>query len=424
MIVLDKEKAESELFLLSKEIEKALFDSEILRSHLTIEIKTPESWKQEYRVVYRNKRKEISQSDSSLNCIRLPPRRKKVQRNLSVYDRKGNRLTVIPSELVNKALTNICEFYLSKVIESLRESYRGYFQGLGENHIDFEEVFTYDGNSEVIQEVRGRFREIIMKLESELEPTEKGLIFLRRIYVLVSICKNFYIPIVKLEKPLESRDCILISYSVENLTKPSMSNRKTSMSNWSLYLQGKLTLSFPLELEPGISNHIRILSPPGMMFRKAGISGLEKAPELYELFGDLDKFLDENMIYFHISKENSNKIVKLERKRIVEGREKIKIKAKIGIDKDFPRKPSLIRNLLYIMYFSAFIPLFSFLFSYKDFVFGFNVISASVLIVIAVLVSLGVYSMDKVFLHGFMAGQVLVLVIIYAIELLAIIPFW
>ena len=410
-----------------KEIEKALFNAGVLRNHLTIEIKTPDTWIQKYTVVYRNEK-------DSLDYIRLAPRRKVVQRNLSVYDRKDHRLTIIPSELVCRALINICETYLSQAEESAENIQNVYLYELTQECINFCDVFSYDSNPESIQEILNKLKKVMDKFDSESKRSTTCFIYLKRIYFLVSIYKNFYIPIVKLEKPLRTYDWLLISYSVENLPKPSInkdhmkerSKNRTSMSNRALYFAGYLDLSFPVELETNASNHVRILSPPGMMFRRAGISGLEDVLHLHEKYGDLWNFLDDDMVYFHIPQEDSKKITELQetKTKTSSGKDKIKIETKIGIDKGFSRRFSLIRSLVLLMYTLALIPLWAFFFPYEDFIFGFRLISTSVLITLAVLVSLAVYSMDKRFLHDYLAGQVIILIVFYVIELLIIIPFW
>ncbi len=162
-MILDTPGIDNGLSLFSKEIEKALFDAEILRNHLTIEIRTPESWKQEYSVVYRNKRKkEGSKEDDALNCIRLPPRRKKVQRNLSVNDRKRHQLTIVPSELVNKALVNICEFHLYEALQSTKYAHKEPSDELIRDHINFCDVFSYDSEPALIQDILDKLRRVIV----------------------------------------------------------------------------------------------------------------------------------------------------------------------------------------------------------------------------------------------------------------------
>jgi len=56
-----------------------------------IEILGPQDWKQDYKVLYKNVSKH------PLHYVKLTPRVKEVQRNLSVYNSKGNRLAVLSS---------------------------------------------------------------------------------------------------------------------------------------------------------------------------------------------------------------------------------------------------------------------------------------------------------------------------------------
>ena len=71
VIALDTSRDDNGLFLFSKEIEKALFDSEVLRKHLTIEIKTPNVWEQQYTVIYRNKRNKSGQEKDNLESLKF-----------------------------------------------------------------------------------------------------------------------------------------------------------------------------------------------------------------------------------------------------------------------------------------------------------------------------------------------------------------
>jgi hypothetical protein len=131
---------------LTYEIEKAFFNSEILRNHLTIEIKTPDGYKQEHRVLYRNKIGEKEESNN-LKCIRLPARKKTVQRNLCVYDREGNSLAVVPSDMIHESLCKICRFYLDEAKRLAGSVHRNLFDELIEE-IDFSEVFAYESDPE------------------------------------------------------------------------------------------------------------------------------------------------------------------------------------------------------------------------------------------------------------------------------------
>ncbi|MGC1121037.1 MAG: hypothetical protein WBA22_08075 [Candidatus Methanofastidiosia archaeon] len=340
-----------------QEIEKAIFNLQVVRNHSTIEIRTPDTWRQKYTVVYRN-------IFDHLYFARLPPRRKVVQRNLSVYDRKDHRLTIIPSDLVREALVYICQTYHLQAIRSAKGAQVKHINEFAPCHADFCDVFCYDSEPKLIQQILDKLRVSINSIEKLPETSTYCLVFL--IYFLVSIYRNFYIPIVKLEEPLKPDDWLLVSYSVENLPKPSINTKhtksRTTMSNASLYVTGALDLSLPLELETKASNHVRILSPPGMMFRKAGISGLEDVPHLHELYGDLDDFLDDDMVYFHIPHEKAKELTELQQERVQKGgsKDKLAIKVKMGIDRRFPRRLSLVRILVLLTYISAIVPLWSF----------------------------------------------------------------
>jgi hypothetical protein len=257
------------------EVEKAIFNLQVVRNHLTVEIRTPDTWIQKYTIVYRNK--------SGTSCFaRLPPRRKVVQRNLSVYDRRDHRLTIIPSGLVREALRSICQTYCIRAIESAKPVEAVYINEFINSSVDFCEIFRYDGDAESIQLILASLRTCINNMRESSGISTDCIDFLKRVYFLASIYKNFYIPIVRLENPLKYDDWLLVSQSVENLNKPPTDTRsRTTMSNASLYVSGVLDLSFPLELETRASNHVRILSPPGIVFRKAGISGLEDVPHLH-----------------------------------------------------------------------------------------------------------------------------------------------
>lgn len=393
----------------AKEIEKALYDSEILRNHLTVEIKTPDSWKQEYRVTYRNKRKklpEVSDGDR-LNCVRLAPRRKIVQRNLSVFDRNGGRLTIVPSDLVHDAMIKICKFYLQEARMSAgvlpeEEPFRGLIQ-----NIDFSDAFSYSSNPMAVQGVLDTIGNLAD--EFQLLPLESAqtLFCINRIHDLVRIYKYFYIPIVKLEEPLDPRDCILLSYSVENLMR-----REQQLRGLTLYTLGYLKINFPLELEPNASNHIRMLSPSGMLFCKAGI------PDLYF---NLEEFMDDDMIYFHIPKEKAKEIVQQQKVRRVRGEDLMKINVTIGVSKGFLERPTLTRILSVFMYVAMLLPFIAAFFPRNGFDFSFTMILGSALLVLTILISLAVYSMDKRFLHDYLVAHVLIFLILFIFEILLLI---
>jgi hypothetical protein len=128
------------------------------------------------------------------------------------------------------------------------------------------------------------------------------------------------------------------------------------------------------------------------------------------------------MVYFHIPYEKAQKLTELQKSRTHKGgsKDKLAIKIKAGIDRGLSRKVSLVRLLVILMYISATVPLWTVLSPYGDFTFGFRAVSTSVLITLTILVSLAVYSMDKRFLHDYLAGQVIILFILYLIQIVII----
>jgi hypothetical protein len=166
---------------------------------------------------------------------------------------------------------------------------------------------------------------------------------------LVRTYQHFYIPIVKLEEAVSPRDCTFISYQIENLVKGP-----EQMRSLGLYAFGALNISLPLELEPTASNHIRILTPPGMVFCKAGI------PEI-PVYANLDKYMDDDMVYFHIPKEKAFEIMQQQKKKITHRENYMRIKIGIGISSRI-FEFSLVRILTLLMYLSAFLPLVAFFF--------------------------------------------------------------
>ncbi len=393
------------------EIGKAIFDSEILRNHLTIEIRTPDGYKQEYRVLYRNKNRKNKNLEkeeaNNLKCIRLAARRKTVQRNLSVHDREGNRLALIPSDLVHNALCNICKYYLDEARRRAGNAYTKLFDKLIQD-MDFSKVFAYESDPEEVQGNIDTLMSFLSMLKSRPPKSLDSILFyMRRIYYLIRTYKHFYIPIVKLEKALVPRDCILINYHIENLVKG-----QEQMRGWKLYTFGVLDISLPLELEPTASNHIRILTPPGMVFCKAGIP---KVPA----YASLDRFMDDDMVYFHIPKEKANEIMQKQTKKIEREEGYITLDVTIGISSSFSR-PSLIRALSSLTYISVFLPLIAFFSPWNAFIFGYSIISNSVLMIFTILISLAVYSMNKRFLHDYLVGQIMILSTFFIFELILI----
>lgn len=406
-----------------KEIDNAIFGAKILRNQLEIEILGPQNWKQGYNVLYKNV------SEYPLHYAHLSPRVKEVQRNLSVYNNKGNRLSIVPSYVVEKTLCEICEYYTSKANEIVDEEENRIINELIDDPIDFSTVFCYDnGESQAqIQSIHQRMSRIALNLETAGKENRTSYFYIDRILILVHTYKNFFIPLVELDTPAGQGECFSLDYSVENLREKSMIHRL-------FLLFGFQSLYFPLEVEESASNHIMILSPEGTLFQHAGVSGIEET-EIKEKYRDLRKSLDDDLIYFRIPPEDADIIYECWRLSTSEesvespqahnptsstenntDREKggPTIEVKIGISRDFPWRLSLIRILTLLMYLSIFIPAVTLLIfkSCTD----FSVLMGTMILVVTILISLGIYAMDKTFLHEYIAAQVIILLFLFIVE--------
>ena len=417
-----------ELGKFEREIENAIFGPKVLRRHLKVEILNPQNWKQEYKVFYRN------ESNERLKYVKITPRKKEVQRNLSIYDNRGNRLSTVPSYIVEEALRGICRRYVSEAHRVADDEEKKIIDEIVSFPVDFDTIFSYDDKKkrnnikETVQKAKERLRKIALNLKKPEEITSKNSYFyIDRLLSLISPYEDLYFPIVQLEKSVMGKDCFSISYSVENLQDEYIS------SPWFL-LFGTLSITIPLELERLVSNHIMILSPNGLLFKQAGITGL-KGTSIEEKYENLSNFLDDDMIYFHVSPEDTEIVHQVqsesvEVKRVASGsnsnsnsnqtsdkstRAKVPaIEFNLRISRNFPQRPSLIRMLILLMYLSLFIPALAHTIFYSRITSA--LLMETIIIEVTILVSIGVYSMDKPFLPEYIATQVVILLLLFIIE--------
>jgi hypothetical protein len=405
---------------LEREIENAIFGKKILRRHLKVEILNQQSWKQEYKVFYRN------DSNERLKYVMLPPRRKEVTRNLLIYDSRENRLATVPSYIVEKALCGICEYYISEAHKVADDEEREVLKGLVEPSIDFGIIFSHDSKEKNIKEVTRNAQNKLSQIASRLSvpetaATRNPFFYIDSVLTLLNTYEVLYIPIVKPETPVKRGECFSIRYSVENLQEESISTVKFRLS-------GILSVSIPFELEKYTSNHIMILSPKGLLFTRASVTGLEgteieekckdlekilERTEIKEKYEDLSKFLDDDMIYFNVSLGDTEKIHKLQNKGFID--EKPGIKFDLSIGRISFQRPSLIRTLLFLMYVSIFIPTIAF-FVFRSNV-TFSLLIQTLILEVTILVSIGVYAMDKPFLPEYITIQVLILLLLFIVQI-------
>lgn len=430
-----------------KDIENAIFGTKILRNQLKLEILNPQNWKQEYKVFYRN------ESNDRLKYVMITPRKKEVQRNLLIYDSQENRLATIPSYLVEQALCGICEYYISKAYEVANDEERKIFNEFKKTPFKFGTIFSHDDKEKNTKKNVRDTKGILEKIASDLKESatmtiENSHFYIKRILALVSPYEHLYIPVVRLENTVKRKECFSIRYSVEKMQKEPISSR------WFL-LFGVLSIIIPLELERSASNHITILSPKDLFFQRAGVTGLEETG-IEDRYKDLSKFFDGDMICFNVSLEDTEKIHQIQEKSVAdekvnndsgnanpsnanpsnanpsnpnvinssESRQiKTNKKAKgpiieidLGISSgNFFQRPSLIRTLIFLMYIAIFIPAIAF-FVFKSHV-TITLLMNTLIIEVTILVSIGIYSMDKPFLPAYITVQVAIILILFIAEI-------
>jgi len=270
-------------------LEEALFHSDRIWSTCLIEIASEEKIIQNYKQIIENK------SEKDLIFIRLPHRIKKIQRNLEIRNSAGNELVYVPYKIVNCFLIEICKEYLEKLIKKLK-----YFEFYENKKIsgrdtfinetkgfDFSNVFRY-----LIERDEKREKDIdnFLKLLENIEDSipEKLKEYTSKIYYLVGTYKNFYIPIVKLDKKLKSDSCTLISYTIESLNQENMPTFKSQ-------LEGESWCNIPLEVESGIENHLKI--KPAYKTSLTNVE-IKKVLSNYNKIANKDKDVSPN--YIHI----------------------------------------------------------------------------------------------------------------------------
>jgi len=375
--------------------------------------------------------------DENLVYSNLVLRKKILQRNMSVYDNRGNELLIVPSNIINDALSHLCELYVYKAWQLIGYQGRTELYDLIENPINFNSIFYYDGiqqngmnqEEEILfpTDEINRVKNVLKLLKNttehknEINYENTSIFYINRILMLLNIYeKKYFIPFVALETPVKNHEYYNLHYSVDKITNTSLVHRE-------FIILGSQGFSFPLEIQQSASNHIKILSPEGLIFQYAYITGI-KDPKLNEKFQNFFEYLDDNMIYFYISPEESNIIVEewekfseiLSRKEMEDINTDIQVPAinfGIGVDNGFPRRLSLIRILVLLMYGSIFIPAITIVIFKHDIVLS-NLLGIAGLTL--TIIAIGLYSIDKSLLKLYFTGHISLIIIFFIIECLCL----
>jgi hypothetical protein len=391
-------------------IANTLFSTELIRYNSGIEFISPINFRQFYTELRQN----ISHND--LLYSQLIPRTKTLQRNMSVFDNQGNELSIIPSDVIEKSLSAICDFYMFKAWEYADKSELPFISRFFEHPVDFGDIFCHDDETthEKIKAIVNQINYITLNVE-KIDKNSRCFSYIERIYVLVGIYEKLYIPFVKLNNSIAGNECFSLNYSIDKVLSQE---KKVTLIRRKFWVFGFDTITINLEIEENVSNHIKILSPEGILFSHAGISGLQDE-NLIRKYGNLDYYLDNDMIYFNIPKKDSSKIFEDRRIRTEDPQKPVpKINLDMSVSKDFPMKLSLIRILVFLMYVSIFIPAIAIV-GFNHGIVLTNLLGIAVL-TLTIIIAIGIYSIDKPFLELYAAGQILLVIIFFIIECLCL----
>jgi hypothetical protein len=252
----------------------ALTNVDTQRVHITLNIDDFDCITEEKIYVFYNK------GDKTVSTLPLSARERKTQRNMKVEDSSKRNLVFIPSSSSTEIFVKACTLILEKADSHLDEDQKGAFAEIKKKiEPNLSEVFKYKPDSQEIKSVyedTGEIfeKEIFKKKTFEKKTSEEAKEFLREIFPLVEIVKQYnnglYYPLVALPEPFQSHNYMFVKSSVERLGEYPQYVKERLKILTSFGLLGRFTFSFVPELHPGISNHVRIYAPEGLLIRDVG----------------------------------------------------------------------------------------------------------------------------------------------------------
>jgi hypothetical protein len=132
-----------------------------------------------------------------------------------------------------------------------------------------------------------------------------------------------------------------------------------------------------------------------------------------------EPFLRHAMIYFHFTPEDTDIIYNRMKSSTSPDHEKIidhSLNIKMGISGKSWKELSITRILTCLLYISIFIPTFNIcIFEYSI---TSSLLMETLILSVTVLVSLGIYAVDKPFLHEYIAWHIFIVLLLFILQLL------
>lgn len=266
---------------------------EMQRVHTTVTIDDFDCIKEDIRYIFYNK------GDKEVSILPLPARERKVQRNMIVKDCSYRNLVFTPTDYSASFFVETFSHMLEKASKIVNKYEKPTFENI-KNDIETRVIKAFIYNPE-----QRDIDYILDKVYTMLElKSMESQDFIREVLIFLELLEQYregnYRPLVKLLDPFKSQDHALIHLSVEKvkefLTKP-WERFKTLLK---FGLSGRFTFASNIYIHPGVSNHIRVYAPTGMLIKDTEFTICH-----LKLKGYLEDYFDEKCFYFHFNPEES-----------------------------------------------------------------------------------------------------------------------
>ena len=272
------------------------------RVHITVTIDDFDCITEDRRYLFYNR------GDQNVSLLPLPARERKLQRNMKVEDFSNQNLVFIPSSSSTGLFVELCTTFLDESARNLTESQKIIFNTIRENiQPALPKVFKYKPDK---NEIESAYKNVGTILQTE---SLKSIKFMGGLFPLIELIKQYhdglYYPVVALREPLQPRCYTLIKLSVERLREFHKSRKNWFKTFATFSLIGRLTLSFVPEIYPGVSNHVRIYAPEGLVIRDVEFDLSNHGEEKKNLEKELNErkkdYFDEKCFYIQLGPEES-----------------------------------------------------------------------------------------------------------------------
>ena len=374
---------------MEQDLYHAFTSVDLQRVHVTLTIDDFDCIKEDIRYVFYN------MGSQKVSVLPLPARERKIQRNMIVKDCSQRNLVFIPSNVSTNHLVEASSHILKKASELVDDSEKQAFLGIKEDvERNLRKIFKCDSRESDIVQVSDKIRSVL-NLKS-IQSRD----FIEEIFPLLDLLeqyrKGFYRPLVTLLDSLEPQNHALIHLSVERLKEFLRDARERFRTLAWFGISGRFTFATKLDIQPDVSNHVRIYAPGGMLIKDVELVICQK-----KLKGYLDDYFDEKCFYFHSNPEESSFIYKFKPDfRIIFGLSK----------KGFHL--GLFPLLSLLLWFTIISPIFFKVLRSPGLIIALLGVSATIL------VTIGVYAVDKKILRHFITVQIILVYLVYAAEIL------